>query len=496
MTRRLVLSYLAVTVVVLAVLAVPLGTFFAQRERDRLTADLEQDANVLATFYEDALEQDGPVDPASAERYRQRTGARVVVVDTAGISLVDTDGSTDRDFSTRPEIAQALSGRRASGTRTSETLGTDLLYVAVPVASGGTVHGATRLTIDMSDVSARIRRFWLGLAAIAAVAIAAVASIGWAIARWVTRPMRALEASAARFAAGDLRLDDTRRDAGPPELRRLGTAMDTMAARLDELLAAQRAFTADASHQLRTPLTALRLRLENLQSRVDRHDAAELADALEEIDRLTTLVNDLLRLARADRPQPSVPVDLARLTRERVDTWTAVADEQHVPLTAAGVDRPVVVHASPGALEQVLDNLLDNAIHASPSGAPVTVQLTITPAGVILEVIDHGPGLDDRAKVLARQRFWRADPSRPGTGLGLAIVERLAAGAGGHLHLLDTTQGGLTARITLPHHPAVPAPPADQNAPDHESPRSVAAPMCATSAGPRPTVGREAERSG
>ena len=187
MTRRLLASYLLITVLTLLLLGVPLAVFFAQRERERIAADVEHDATVIATVYEDNLEKDLPLDPAPASEYSDRTGARVVVVDREGISMVDTAGPIDRDFSTRPEMAEALSGIRSTGTRSSDTLATDILYVAVPVASGGTVHGTLRVTIGTSDVSARIHRFWLGLGAIAIVIIGLVALVGWWLARSVTR---------------------------------------------------------------------------------------------------------------------------------------------------------------------------------------------------------------------------------------------------------------------------------------------------------------------
>ena len=255
-TRRLLASYLLITVLALVLLEIPLAVFFAQRERERVAANLEHDATVIATLYEDDLENDRPLDPAAALAYHDRTGARVVVVDRQGISLVDTGGPIDRDFSTRPEITEALQGRRATGTRSSDTLATDILYVAVPVASGGTVHGALRVTIDTSDVSARIHRFWFGLAAIAIVILGLVALVGWWLARSVTRPIRQLQADAERFADGDLTVSPGPAG-GPPEVRALADSIAVMATRLDELLAAQRTFVADASHQLRSPLTAL-----------------------------------------------------------------------------------------------------------------------------------------------------------------------------------------------------------------------------------------------
>jgi hypothetical protein len=127
MTRRLLLSYLAITLVVLVLLEVPLGFVYSQRERDQFTSEVERDANVIATIYEDALEAGVAPDPKPAEEYHSRTGARVVVTDRAGTSLLDTGGGVDRDFATRPEIETALTGRRAAGIRHSNTLGASLL---------------------------------------------------------------------------------------------------------------------------------------------------------------------------------------------------------------------------------------------------------------------------------------------------------------------------------------------------------------------------------
>jgi signal transduction histidine kinase len=456
-TRRLLASYLLITVLTLLLLGVPLAVFFAQRERERIAADVEHDATVIATVYEDNLENELPLDPAPASQYSDRTGARVVVVDREGISMVDTAGPIDRDFSTRPEMAEALSGIRSTGTRSSDTLATDILYVAVPVASGGTVHGALRVTIGTSDVSARIHRFWLGLGAIAIVIIGLVALVGWWLARSVTRPVRRLQADADRFAKGDLTVAHEPLS-GPPELRALADSIATMATRLDELLTAQRAFVADASHQLRSPLTALRLRLENLQSRLPTDALAELNAAIEETNRLGALVNDLLQLARADDRPPRTAVDLARLSADRIDTWTAVADSHQVELRTAGLETPAIVEAVPGAVEQILDNLLDNALDAAPTGSTITVTITSVAHGHKLRIADEGAGLDDRQKGLATRRFWRATASGDGTGLGLAIVDALATASGGRLELSDASSGGLTVTVTFregagPAHP-------------------------------------------
>ncbi len=239
--------------------------------------------------------------------------------------------------------------------------------------------------------------------------------------------------------------------------------MTTMAQRLDAVLSDQRRFVADASHQLRTPLTALRLRLENLQSDLaaddrgdtdgdpDAHAVEALERAIGETERLTELVSNLLHLARADDQPATSIVDLGALVRDRVDTWTASADERGVELRHRSGDRSILVRCIPGAIEQILDNLLDNALAVAPPGSSIDVEIGRIAAGSVeLRVLDHGPGLDDAAKIDAMRRFWRGDTSRPGTGLGLAIVDTLASSSGGRVVLADTVGGGLTVIVELP----------------------------------------------
>lgn len=450
MTRRLILSYIAVTALVLVLLEVPFGIFYGKRELERLTAGVERDASVIATLYEDDLEAGLVPGRQPADRYAQRSGARVVVVDDRGFSVVDTDHAIGRDFSTRPEIARALQGMSASGTRKSTTLHTGLLYVAVPVASSGNVHGALRLTLDTDEVDARIRRFWWGLAATAGVVLSAITIVGWLIARSVTQPLRRLGAMAERFGSGDLTVgaDDVR---GPPEIRSLAGTMSTMAARLASMIRRQQDFVADASHQLRTPLTALRLRLENLQAGAgDAEEAAQVELAIDETARMATLVGDLLRLARADRRDPLVEVDLAGAVADRIDTWSAVADASALSLDLRGERAHLGVWAMGGAVEQVLDNVLDNAISHSPADSTVTVTVERGSGQHRVVVADEGPGLSDEDKARATRRFWRGDQSRPGTGLGLAVVEGLLEASGGSLELRDAASGGLEVVMSFP----------------------------------------------
>jgi signal transduction histidine kinase len=138
------------------------------------------------------------------------------------------------------------------------------------------------------------------------------------------------------------------------------------------------------------------------------------------------------------------------LVRDRVDTWTAIAEDRGVELRHVSAEGPTPVRSVPGAVEQILDNLLDNALAVSSPGTGIEVELRAADGSVELAVIDHGPGLTDAAKTDAVRRFWRGDTTRPGTGLGLAIVDTVATSSGGRITLTDTAGGGLTVVVELP----------------------------------------------
>jgi signal transduction histidine kinase len=452
MTRRLLLSYLSITAFVLLIIEVPLGITFARAERDRLVAAVERDATVLATVVEDALEAGATsgLDPVAAG-YQDRTSGRVVVVDRRGVTVADSDPPAPgrRDLSTRPEIATALRGQHTAGFRSSATLGSDFLYVAVPVASQGLVYGAVRITYPTATVDARVRRVWLALAGVAVVVLAVVALVGFALARSTTRPMRDLEQATAVLARGELEARAPA-DRGPPEVRGLAAAFNDMAARLGRLLDTQRAFVADASHQLRTPLTALRLRLENLEATIPPAAAGDLQAAAAETGRLARLVDGLLTLARAEAaPTRREVVDLATVVADRRAVWAPLAAEQDVELTfQPGPAAPV--WAVPGALEQVLDNLLANALRSTPTGNQIELAIRQAGGWVELHVTDHGPGMPADQRQRAFDRFWRAPSADPdGTGLGLAIVRQLLEASGGIAELRPNPGGGLDAVARL-----------------------------------------------
>jgi signal transduction histidine kinase len=455
-TNRLLLGFLALTVLVLAVLEIPLGITYARNERQDLTLKVERDAVTLATLAEDALEPGGAGRRGALERlageYASETGGRVVVVDRRGRAVVDTspEFGEGRNFSTRPEVARALAGEVATGVRASETLGLSLLYVAVPTVSAGTVLGAVRISYPTSEVDDRVRRYWLILLAIAGVVVAAAALAGLLLARWITSPLRAVERAAAAVGRGEL--DSRAPAAGPPEVRDLALVFNDTAAKLQTLLHSQEQFVADASHQLRTPLTALRLRLENLEADAGPGGRESLVGALTEVERLSGLVEGLLELARSDvSGAGAVPeaVDLAEIVATRAEAWSALAAERGVRLeTGSGGD--AVARAAPARVEQVLDNLLSNALEVSPSGAAIRLATGRDGSRVELHVVDEGPGLTPEQRERAFDRFWRGGSSEGGSGLGLAIVARLVAADGGDVELRAAVPHGIDAVVRLP----------------------------------------------
>ncbi len=458
MTRRLVLASVLIAAFVLLIVEVPLGLTYAGRAQDRLLADVERDARVMAGLVEERVEAGDQAGVATvAERYSDQTGGRVVVTDASGVSLIDTE-STDaeaRDFSTRPEMAAALDGSQATGIRTSATLGQELAYATVPISSDGDVTGVVRVSFPTEEMRERVRDNWLRLALLSVLVLAAAASFGWVIAQWAVAPIEQLEAGARQLASGDLG-GRTKVDRGPPELRRLSRTFDEMAVRIESLVGAQQAFVADASHQLRTPLTVLRLRVESMDAAIDsgadpetlRHDVDAVGT---ELERLMRVVEGLLALARAEGAATVSEVDVAACARSAHERWDALAEEEGVSIS---VDAPATAAATavPGAIDQVLDNLLDNAIEVTPVGTPIVVTVTETDGQVVLVVRDHGPGLGPEDLERATERFWRGPDAEPGgTGLGLAIAAELTRASGGSVTLRTPEPGpGLQVEVRLP----------------------------------------------
>jgi len=421
-SRRLLVSYLSLAAVVLLVLEVPLGVAYAHRERATYARALERDAVYAGSLAEDTLQSGGDTRALRqvASRYGDEEDARLVIVDRDGRPVTPV-APWMRALLRRPEVARALAGTPTTGT------GAGVVFAAVPVASSGVVHGATIVGAEVEEVDGRVHAYVLRLGAIAAVVLALVALVGWLLARSVVRPLQAVEQAVADAGSGDLaaRAPET---AGPAEVRALARTFNDMAARLELLLRSQEEFVADASHQLRTPLTGLRLRLEN----------GDVDGALHETERLARLVDGLLALARAEAA-PAETRDLGALVRERLDAWEPAAHARQVRLSA-DVRGAALVNGDRFA--QVLDNLIANALEAAPAGSTVT--LVGDPEA--LHVRDEGDGMTEEELARAFDRFWS---KAHGSGLGLPIARRLLAADGGEIELSCGPEHGLDVVLRL-----------------------------------------------
>jgi signal transduction histidine kinase len=379
-------------------------------------------------------------------------GARVIVVGPPpnGRLLADSTVATVPriSYASRPEIAAALGGERAQGERHSDTLGQDLLYTAVPVTNNGKVVGAVRVTQSIEAVHHRVRRGVLALIAIGAFALALGLALAWVLAGSLSRPLRNLAATARRVEGGDL---EARAEvAGAREQREVSAAFNDMADRLGVVLAAQREFVANASHQLRTPLTGLRLRLESARAKAGREAEPELEAAEREVERLARLLTSLLTLAReGDEPPPAHPVSLARVAERALERWAATAEQEGRELELAG-SGDATVHASEEDLATLLDNLIENALRYSPTR--VQVDWGRDGDRAWLAVLDEGPGLVAGEETQLFDRFARgsAGSGRSGTGLGLAIVRTLARRWRGEAMLQNRPEGGVRAEVRFP----------------------------------------------
>ena len=378
MRRRLLVSYMTVTLVIVLLLAVPLGLVYAREQRRRLTALVERDAFALAIRAEEGLESnEAPGVVSLVEEYQLHAGGRVVVIRPDGSVLADSESPPGGggNFLNRPEVRAALAREETVGSRYSKSLGHSILYVAVPIVhADNEVLGALRVTYPTSYVDERIRNGWLALVGIGLIVLLVVFVVSLRLARQVTEPIERLATAAARVGAGDL---DARAPVprGPPELRDLADQFNTTSARLERLVRSQREFVADASHQLRTPLAALRLRLENLESEVPAgsESSADVAGCLTEVGRLSRLVDGLLTLARTERVDAAPePTNVAAVLEGRAEAWSAFAEEAEVRFTVE-CDPSLSVSVTPGHLEQVLDNLVANAIEVSPAGSTIGI---------------------------------------------------------------------------------------------------------------------------
>lgn len=460
MKKRLLVAMVGLVGVVLVAHDVPLALHLSQIERDRLTTAIERDAFTIGGKITPTLTLEDPerrsAINAVLDEYLQTKSGTIVVVDSNGYLLSSTDLSVTpgTDYVGRPEIATALLGDPSSGTRLSNTLGGDLVYVAVPVLSGAEVLGAVRITFPKSVLDRSVRDQLQGLLLAASVSIAMAIVVALVFARTVSKPLDKLRVTTDILASGDLTA--TALEEGPGETRQLARSFNAMARRLGGLMDRQRSFAGDASHQLRTPLTALRLRLEQageLITSAPEQAQIHIDEALNETDRLTQLTEQLLRLARAEGAVLEKEIiDVSEIVRDRAQEWQYLADEHEVEIIVQGPDS-LMINTNQLAVREIIDNYMDNALEVAPPMSQINLTVLALVDSVEIVVSDSGRGMSLQQRERAFDRFWRADADsnrRTGSGLGLAIVAQLAQASGLRVELRESPTGGVDAVVGIP----------------------------------------------
>lgn len=447
MSLRLLLLAAFAYVLLLAILAleVPLALNVSDRINAEVQAQAASEAQLVAAS---ASGREGRALDRIVRTAARQLGGRVIVVDERGRLVSDSAGPglVGESYADRPEIQRALAtSRTAQGRRQSDTLDQEVLYTAAPIVDVGDL-GAVRITQSVKPIDERIRRDVLGLAAVGLAALAFGLLFAWVLANVLSRPLRSLAAAARRVEAGDLEARAER--GGASEQREVADAFNDMTDRLSRVLEAQREFVANASHQLRTPLTGLRLRIEAAALRADDPGLASELDAAErEAERLARLVSSLLALAReGDRPGAPRAVSLADAARAAVERWESqgrVASHGDDDVFAAASDEDVAI---------VLDNLVENALRYAPPSSDVAIGWRREGELAVLLVDDEGPGLTPGEEAQVFERFARGSAGRSvsGSGLGLPIVATLARRWGGAASLRNRPGGGAQARIEWP----------------------------------------------
>ncbi|MFN8052133.1 MAG: HAMP domain-containing sensor histidine kinase [Acidimicrobiales bacterium] len=422
MRRRLLAACIGLTVLAVTLFAVPLAVVIGQRQGEQNRSEL----SLVAVRAADRVPSDftsGRSD--EVELRRTEPDQRVALYDVGGVRRAGR-GPARLD----PGGRAALRDHVVSFDTPTE------LVVTVPVAAGTRVVGAVRAAEPLAVGRSSVRSSRLVLLAVGLAVIAVAGTIAVVVARRLSRPLETLGAEARRIGDGDFTVRPSA--SGISEVDHVGATLAASAQRVGDLLAREQAFSADASHQLRTPLTGLRLTLEN-ELAAPRHDpAVALEEALTDVDRLESTVDELLALARDTMGTRREVVDVGRMVEDRAAEWRRRLGAR--ALTVTTPDAAVRVRCARTAVAHVLDVLVDNA--GEHGTGEVRIGVDVRRDTAVLVVADQGARPSDAGL------FTRRDPQATGTGIGLALARRLAEAEGGRLAL--TGSPTTTFELLLP----------------------------------------------
>ncbi len=447
----LILTSTYLVVVVLVALTIPLLFSLRERARAEKKAEVLTSAQTIAASLDSTNLVAGPQLDRLIERYAREVDGRVIAMDRQGIVLADSEGqAVGRNYNTplRPEIQAALNPDAPQANaliRHSDTEGADIMVAAAPVIDEGLI-GAVRITKNIQAVNDAVRRTTIGLiVVIGGTGLLVGLVIAIAMSGSLARPLTRLAAAARSLGSGDIhaRAGDV---GGAEEIRDLARSFDEMADRLERTVQAQREFVANASHQMRTPLTGMKLRIESAEQLATTADVKEqLRAADQEIDRLADTVARLLVLARKLEEGEPTDVDLGDVAARAAERWS---DRATTMRSTISVDpgSGAVAMANPTDADQIVDNLIENALTYAPG--TIELQTGVADSRAFLAVRDHGPGIPHGEQTKVTERFYRGKTAPPGgSGLGLAIARDLAERWDGALSVRDADGGGTNVEV-------------------------------------------------
>lgn len=461
-TRLLALLLTLMTAVLLA-LGIPLAVSRADAHQQEMVRDRADDTAFFAAQYQTAIREGEVVERSlekqkslrlSLEQFYDVYGIRAAVLDRNGVPLIasDLEYRLPETGQAREAFAEARAGRRSEAPQVWPWQDRTIT-VAVPVVYSGDVVAVAVTESGTGKMRGRTWDNWLFLGAGEAIAVLAALLAAGRLTGTILRPVQVLDKATHEIATGKLGARVAAAQ-GPPELRRLAKAFNEMADNVETVVEQQRAFAADASHQLRNPLSALLLRIEELGLSLPPEHIETLDGVRDEGRRLTHVLDELLALALAENAANTgthrVPLDVAALVRERIDAWDPLARARGQRFDQQG-PRALTGNVDPIALGSALDAILDNALKFSPDEAEITVALAAVGGRLELRVADRGPGLDPTELRRVGDRFWRSSHHQnvDGSGLGLSIARTLLRATGGDIDFAARDGGGLVVTVTV-----------------------------------------------
>jgi len=457
---------------ILVISGLAVGVAICQKVRTDALTDVEESLRVRATLV-------GPMGLSglggaptgslrdSVTALGEQTDTRLTVIAVDGVVIADSDKNAaemENHFD-RPELVAARAGSVGVATRVSDTLGIRMRYVAIPVYERGEIAGFVRAAASVESIDRRIAyvqrvvAMWVGAAVLASLMVA------FLLARHIVGPVSSMTELAESMAGGDYdqRLPVARKD----ELGQLGEAMNRMAeschkqmSELQLLERIRRDFVANASHELKTPITAIRGFVETMLEDGDMPDAQRgrfLSKTRNQVERLSALVTDLLALSRQEADigeQEHKLVAMRRAVMGCEEVMTPAAKHRGIALKTDICKSHVMVMGEEEGIAAVLINLVDNAIKYTPEGGRVELRLRSEGKDAVVEVQDTGVGIAPEHQERIFERFYRVDKARSrevgGTGLGLAIVRRVVMSHGGTIRIESDPGEGSTFRVTFP----------------------------------------------